>query len=361
VSVAVLVPFDTSDPQRAQVWAYLLERWQVAHRDWPVFTGRDRTEGGWRKAEAIKDALSQTDADILIVADADIWCDRVADAVVAVQQGQAKWAVPQLAVHRLSEKTTADLLNGTRVLERPGNALEVHVATQGGGLTVLTREVLEGVPIDPAFSGWGQEDESWALALNTLAGPAWRGNTWLTHLWHQPQERLSREIGSDAGRARYRQYQQAAGNQPAMRALISEFCPTPLEGYVMTSHRYRNKNTTEVVEYSRPNARLEYLQNWDKLVDGEPEPEAAPAGNGGLLGQPQVGDTPLEERGATLPAPDADWDVPASQTAPVGPDPKNRPAKGATKEAWVNWAIEGGCSREDAERLTKPELIEIYS
>lgn len=42
------------------------------------------------------------------------------------------------------------------------------------------------------------------------------------------------------------------------------------------------------------------------------------------------------------------------------PNPENRPARTATKDRWVDWAIECGSSRSDAERMTKQDLIDIY-
>ncbi|QNJ57617.1 hypothetical protein SEA_KEANU_11 [Streptomyces phage Keanu] len=42
------------------------------------------------------------------------------------------------------------------------------------------------------------------------------------------------------------------------------------------------------------------------------------------------------------------------------PNPANRPARSATKEAWVDWAVECGADRSDAKNMTKQDLIEVY-
>lgn len=42
------------------------------------------------------------------------------------------------------------------------------------------------------------------------------------------------------------------------------------------------------------------------------------------------------------------------------PDPANRPARSATKEQWVDWAVECGADRADAKNMTKQDLIEVY-
>jgi len=38
--------------------------------------------------------------------------------------------------------------------------------------------------------------------------------------------------------------------------------------------RYRNRNTGDVVEYDEPNARLEALDNWERLDRPEPKAKA---------------------------------------------------------------------------------------
>ncbi|QJD53957.1 hypothetical protein SEA_GALACTICA_9 [Streptomyces phage Galactica] len=42
------------------------------------------------------------------------------------------------------------------------------------------------------------------------------------------------------------------------------------------------------------------------------------------------------------------------------PDVANRPTRSATKEAWIDWAVECGADRADAKNMTKQDLIEVY-
>lgn len=112
------------------------------HPEWPVHLG-ECPDGPWCKALALRAALSQVSVDAdstLIVADADVWCDGLAQAVEAVENG-APWAIPHLNVVRLKEDGTEE--------ERPYPGLE------GGGIVVLAREVILSCPPDPRFVGWG--------------------------------------------------------------------------------------------------------------------------------------------------------------------------------------------------------------
>lgn len=185
---------------------------------WPVRVGL----GGdpWVKADAVMPAVLSSAADILIVADADCWTDGLADAVAAVEDG-APWAIPHGAVLRLSRPGTDAFIDGEEITadhlqQRP------YKGVMGGGFVVARRQTLIDIPLDPRFTGWGQEDESWADALTTLAGSRWRGSAPLYHLYHPPQERMSRAIGSDASAALRSRYAAAKDNPDAMRALTQE-------------------------------------------------------------------------------------------------------------------------------------------
>jgi hypothetical protein len=179
-------------------------------------------EGGdpWIKADAVLPALLESAAEIVIVADADVWCDGLPAAVEAIEDG-APWAVPHATVHRLDEEGSRRYMAGESFEGLPLDR-RPYRGVMGGGYVVAPRETLLEVPLDPRFVGWGQEDLSWALALTTLAGGRWRGRAPLVHLWHPPQQRLSMKIGSKAGRALWKRYQAAANDPAAMRDLIGE-------------------------------------------------------------------------------------------------------------------------------------------
>lgn len=165
--------------------------------------------------------------------------------------------------------------------------------------------------------------------------------------------------------------------------------------------RYRNKNTRQVVEYDRPNPRLEFLQNWETLpADWSPDDDPGSdqrSARGNMLGSSSIGDrlddrhqipvgtwepeVKLTETGSPPEQTDVVTADPAMQVKPKTgdnkrvlrvaepddtssnddePDPDHRPAKTDNKPAWVDWAVECGSSREDAEAMTKTELIDVY-
>lgn len=219
MTAAVLVPWRPGDPHRARNWAWCRHRWDIAGLQ--VIEGAD--EGGeFSRTQAILDARARTDADVLVVADADVWCDDL-----GLDQLDTGWAIPHL-VHRLSEPSTRQLLDGHpdwRTLplsaDNPQDQKPYRVHPAGTLLT-LTAATFDAAPPDSRFVGWGQEDDAWAAALAGLVGPPRRTTADVVHLWHPPQARRSRRVGNTANQTLARRYRDARRSPERMRALIEE-------------------------------------------------------------------------------------------------------------------------------------------
>jgi hypothetical protein len=204
----ILIPWRAGCTHREQA----LEQvggWYRSH-GWNVVVG-EHNNGPWSKAAAVTAALAESTSDIVAIADADTICEGFELAVGAVAAG-APWAIPHRMVHRLNESGDG--------LEEPA-----YLGYEGGGITVLPRTVYDQVPLDPRFLAWGSEDMSWAYALRTLAGEPWRGVADLTHLWHPPQDRIDRLVGSTGNRLLWRRYCHAYRKPVLMRALLDEIHP----------------------------------------------------------------------------------------------------------------------------------------
>lgn len=214
----VLVPWRGGDPHREAAWRWVRERW----RNLPHPVVRCWSQSGpWRKGEVIRDFSRQVDDEILILADADVWCDGIEAAIEAVEAG-AGWAAPHQKVHRLTERATDYLLRGCceplalDTIEDPYNGIP------GGGIVVVRRKTLLEVPFDPRFNGWGGIDTSWRDAMLTLIGAPRRGRDPLFHLYHPPQPRRTRKVGSRENDLLRRRYVRATGRRKQMRALLAE-------------------------------------------------------------------------------------------------------------------------------------------
>lgn len=216
MAVAVLVPCRLDDDHRADAWQWVRSQYALHHPAWEVVTG-SCPDGPWVKAVAVADALTRTDADRLLIADADVWADGLAWALDKLDDWP--WVIPHLLVHRLTEEATAAVLAGGPL--QGETTQHPYKGYAGGGFMAVRRDVYERAPLDQRFVGWGQEDSAWHLALSRIGGQGIRGRADCWHLYHPPQPRLSRQVGSEESSALLHRYQQARTPQD-MAALVAE-------------------------------------------------------------------------------------------------------------------------------------------
>jgi hypothetical protein len=217
MAAEVIFPYAGSDPyrQRALTWA-------SAHCEAAGFSSTVATSKlPFNKATTLLPAIQRSQAEIVVVHDADVWAPGLVGAVQAVQDG-APWAIPHWKVHRLSEAATSAVLLGGANWESQPCARPPYVGMAGGGVLVALRDTLLDIPPDPRFAGWGQEDESWAMALWCLLGAPWRGQEPLIHAWHPPAVRRGQRVGSRASWLLRNRYAKVRHDPAGMRQLLGE-------------------------------------------------------------------------------------------------------------------------------------------
>jgi hypothetical protein len=219
--VEVVLPWRGGCLNRQTALEFLVARYSTAHPNWKVTVASEQNRAGaWIKARAVNPSIEASNAEVIVVADADVWTDGLGEAVQQIEAG-APWAVPHNLVHRLTEAGTKAVLNGDDWRDQP-LAQRPYAGFIGGGVVVARREVFEAVPLDMRFKGWGQEDEAHGAALCALYGALWRGSADLIHLWHPPQARESRRKGSRASWALRQRYWKARTNPDQMLVLVEE-------------------------------------------------------------------------------------------------------------------------------------------
>lgn len=211
MTVEVIVPWRPGCPHRQRAWDWV----RTAHEgNWPVTEAPGPAP--WCKAAAVTPAVEASNADIIVIADADVWCDDIPRHVAKV--AQCGWVIPHRDVYRLTEAGTDEFVSHGKT---DGHDTP-YLGIPGGGIVIIERALYLEVPLDPRFVGWGGEDQAWGYALRTLAGKPPRGRAPLIHLWHPPQDRKNRRVGSDANERLRRRYQARRSNPKKMRQLIEE-------------------------------------------------------------------------------------------------------------------------------------------
>ena len=220
--VAVVVPWrDTGDADRRAAWRWLRRRWETQHPDWLLVEAD--CDGDWNKPRALNGTIAMVDCRVLVVADADciIDADRLKWAVHDAQV--VPWLVPHGPVWRMDRKSTGVLLDGppdADLPERPALIRSAYRGFPGGGLFVIGRAQWDRTGgFDETFSGWGCEDEAFAVAADTLVGPHVRYDGPLWHLWHDPGPR-AKHPQFRANKRRLSTYRAVSGDRTAMGQLV---------------------------------------------------------------------------------------------------------------------------------------------
>lgn len=205
--VTVIIPYrpDGQSEHRRASFEFVKAWYRTMFPEWQVCSG-DNPGVDWRKGAAIAEALRWASGRVLVIADADCIVSRAALLVAtsAVASGNAPWVVPHKYVYRLNDADSRRFIeDGPRSDVRGEVAGKTvrppYVGYAGGGILVVRRDRYEatgGIPRD--FIGWGGEDESLAVILDTFVGKHARLDDDLIHLWHHEQ----------GGRMRGRQWQQ---------------------------------------------------------------------------------------------------------------------------------------------------------
>lgn len=225
MAVAVLVPYRGTDEHRRRALRFVLDRLRGDHPDWTVSVG-GAGDGRWCKGAAVAALRRATDADVLVVLDADVVADpgQLRTAVDIVDAEPRCWAVPHEWVCRLDEASTGRAYEDPSVFPPTRRRLDrgEYRGVVGGGCVVLAADLYDEAPIDPRFHTWGSEDDAWGCALTTIAGPPWQpAGAGLWHLWHpHAVGRPSRHAADQPSAVLLEQYRRARGYPDRMAEVV---------------------------------------------------------------------------------------------------------------------------------------------
>lgn len=214
--ITVVVPWRAGCSHRERAFEWVRSR--LSALGLPVVVAEDDGDP-FSKSAAVMRAVRDIDCEHVVIHDADVWCDETWRAVADLDRFE--WAVPHLHVWRLSPEASERFMAGGPV--RSDDAVERHRGVLGGGIVCVRRSVLERVPFDPRFMGWGGEDVSWGHAMRALVGQPFRyaGVCW--HLWHPPAPRRTRALPArDESHRLLMRYLDARGRADVLEPIVAE-------------------------------------------------------------------------------------------------------------------------------------------
>ena len=256
--LSLLVPYRNDHEEgRADNWAWLRQYWEHALPEAELIVG-DAPGDPFSKTCAVNAAFRESTGDVIALVDADCYIDPsvVLECAEEIRTGRHRpqpepvWFVPYRHLYRLTRVSTLIL-----TASEPDDPFlfatppaDDEVGPKGGSnfghwygalIQIFPREAFERVHgMDARFRGWGGEDVSLVLAIDTLFGVHRTTSNQVVTLWHTVQsmpgtnpELLRLWEGQEDPRKNWKtagRYRKALRNPEAMRALIDEWVSDPL-------------------------------------------------------------------------------------------------------------------------------------
>jgi predicted glycosyltransferase involved in capsule biosynthesis len=222
-NVSVIIPFKSDHGPREAAFQWVLRFYENTMPEVEVCVGKSDTDP-FNKSQAVNIAVQQSTRDILVIADADIFCDPMLIVESVRQLDNYAWIIPYRNIIKLSHDDTQTVLQSEA--KWPLNvALSrsefLDASSFVGALNVVPRKYFNRVRgFDERFAGWGREDDAFSFALDTLCGTHKRIETTIYHFWH-PFVGTTGNPNIHANTELWWAYRNAYGNPNAMSEVIA--------------------------------------------------------------------------------------------------------------------------------------------
>ena len=228
-AAVVLAYRDIGCPHRQAACAYVLEH---VWKSYDIHVC-DSGQQPFSRAGSFNQGALQSDADVLVFADADVVPEEAAiENAIRHAYVLGTTAYPYREYIRLGATATLVLetehSQATDMMVRADPRwAEWKQMNSVGGVFVVRRDLyLEAGGCDPRFVGWGFEDVAWSAVSATLLGDHVREDGSLLHLWHpwDPHSGPAEKTGAErevyaANVSLCDRYTAAIGNAEAIRAV----------------------------------------------------------------------------------------------------------------------------------------------
>lgn len=217
MSIPVIVPLRPDGGHRDLLWAFVKGKFEE-YGYGPII--ESDSEGEWSRGEAINRGVAQTDAEVFIVADADVvyqsWEQPRQAAELALETGSLAYA--HRRHHMLPWPATNLVLKGAEPKPEWAEQAVDNTMSSCWAITRASWDVVGG--FDERFVNWGCEDWQWFAACGTLLGID-RVQALSFHL-HHPREGEADHPYFAANTALGNRYMALRNNPEGMKAILSE-------------------------------------------------------------------------------------------------------------------------------------------
>lgn len=224
MTVGLVIPYRPVDRFRGASYPFVRAYLEASLPLHEVVIADDPDPSSFNRGRALDAGIAQTDVDLLVLADADLWVPKMALLRAIELAAQGALVTPFSRITFLNRQATSDVIRRNHyALEKNWRGDEVAQfwnKRSDGGCSVLLRDnYVKAGGFDRTFDRWGFEDAAFSSAYSTLIGKREWVEAPAVHLWH-PTCRNTRD---PLFRKRWdycREYERAFGNPEAMAELI---------------------------------------------------------------------------------------------------------------------------------------------
>lgn len=222
-SLSILIPFRSLHSTRKRNLDYVTKFYKSIFPDAEYVICDDDDPKDFNRGRALINGIKVATGDTFILADADYIVpeNSLLDAVLL--SSISGFVVPYSEVAYLSQSGTVGFLkHGLFDKFRKGDVERNWQQKVVGGVNVVTRSnYFAAGGFDPKHKGWGFEDASFSMAMETLVAPVRWVEGPAVHLWH-PASRNPRSPNFHPSWDHCKEYEKAKGNKEMMLQLVGD-------------------------------------------------------------------------------------------------------------------------------------------
>lgn len=181
---AIVVPWRAGDPDRERAWEWCRAYW--SQFGWPVIEVEHPGPEPFNRSWCINEGARRAgDFDVLVIVDADAFCEDPAQVLAGVESCRqtGKLTIPHSIGADLSAASTQNLIEGRKGWDAQPTQRRDPCTSR---VWMMRHDLFSQIGgFDTRFKGWGHEDiAAWSAAAILRGVDQLPGTTW--HLWHTP-------------------------------------------------------------------------------------------------------------------------------------------------------------------------------